>query len=90
LSSILLSKNINIRIHRTIILLLVLYKCGTCSLTFREDHRLREFENRVLRKLLMSERDEVRKEWERLHMEELHDLYSSPNIIRAIKSRRTK
>jgi hypothetical protein len=53
----------------------------------REKHRLRVFENTVLRKIFGPKRDEVRGEWRRLHNEELYDLYSSPNIIRVIKSR---
>jgi hypothetical protein len=56
----------------------------------REDHRLRVFENRVLRRIFGPKRDEVTGEWGRLHNEELNDLYSSPNIIRVIKSRRMR
>jgi hypothetical protein len=64
-----------------------LYGCETWSLTLREEHGLRVFENRVLRKIFGVKRDEVTGEWRRLHNEELNDLYSSPNIIRVIKSR---
>jgi hypothetical protein len=84
----LLSKNTKIKIHRTIILPFVLYGCKTWSLRLREEHRLRVFENRVLRRIFGPKRDEVTGEWRRLHNEELHDLYSSPNIIRVIKLRR--
>jgi hypothetical protein len=59
-------------------------------LTLREEHRLRVFENRVLRRIFGPKRDEVRGEWRKLHNEELHNLYSSPNIIRMIKSRRMR
>jgi hypothetical protein len=60
------------------------------SLTLREEHRLRASENRVLRRIFGPKRDGVREEWRRLHNEELNDLYSSPNIIRVIKSRRMR
>jgi hypothetical protein len=84
----LLSKNINIRIYKTIILPVVLYGCETWSLTLREEHRLRVFENSVLRRIFGPKRDEVTGDWRKLHNEELHNLYSSPN--RMIKSRRMR
>jgi hypothetical protein len=86
----LLSKNLKIRIYKTIILPVVLYGCETWSLTLREEHRLRVFENRVLRRVFGPKRNEVTREWRKLHNEELRDLYSSPSIIRIIKSRRTR
>jgi hypothetical protein len=55
----------------------------------KEEHRLRVFENRVLRRIFGPERDDDRS-WRKLHNDELHDLYSSPNIVRVIKSRRMK
>jgi hypothetical protein len=61
--------------------------CETRSLTLREEHRLRVFENRVLRRIFGPKRDEVTGGWRKLHNEELRDLYSSPSIIRIIKSR---
>jgi hypothetical protein len=67
-----------------------LYGCETSSLTLREEHRLRVFENRVLRRMFGPRRDEVTGDWRKLHNEELHNLYSSPNIIRMIKSRRIR
>jgi hypothetical protein len=71
-----------------IILPVVLYGCKTWSLTLREEHRLRVFENRVLRRIFGPKRDEVMGEWRKLHSEGVHNLYSSPDIIRQIKSRR--
>jgi hypothetical protein len=65
----------------------VLYSCETWSLTLREEHRLRVFENRVLRGIFGPKRDEVTDEWRKLKKKELHDLYSSPSIITIIKSR---
>jgi hypothetical protein len=63
----------------------VLFGCETWSLTLREEHRLRVFEKRVLRRIFGPKRDEVMGYWRRLHNEELHNLYSLPNIIRKIK-----
>jgi hypothetical protein len=83
----LLSKNINIKVWRAIILPVVLYGREAWSHTLREEQRLRVFENRVLRRIFGPERHEVTGEWRRLHNEELKYLYSSPNIIRVIKSR---
>jgi len=88
LSSSLLSRNLKINIYRTIILPVVLYGCETWSLTLREERRLRVFENRVLRRIFGPKRDEVTGEWRKLHNEELNNLYSSPNIVRVMKSRR--
>jgi hypothetical protein len=65
----------------------VLYGCETWSLALREEHRLRVFENRVLRRIFGPKRDEVTGEWRKLHNEELHNLYSSPDISRQVKSR---
>jgi hypothetical protein len=73
-----------------IILPVVLYRCETWSLTLREEHRLRVFENRVLRRMFGPKKDEVTGEWIKLHNKELHDLYFSPSIIRIIKSRRMR
>ena len=90
LSSRLLSKNTKIKIYRTIILPVVLYGCETWSLTLREEHRLRDFENRVLSRVFGPKTDEVTGKWRKLHNKELNDLYSSPNIVRVIKSRRLR
>jgi hypothetical protein len=68
----------------------VLYGCETWSLTLREEHILRVFENRVLRRIFGPKRDEVMGEWRKLHNKDLSDLYSSPSIIRIIKSRRMR
>jgi hypothetical protein len=80
-----LSKNVKVRIYKTIILPVVLYGCETWSLTVREEHKLR-----VLRRIFGSKRDGVTGGWRNLHNEELHNLYSSPSIIRIIKSRRMR
>jgi len=77
-------------IYKTIILPVVAYGCETWSLTLREKRRLRLFENRVLRRIFGPKRDKVTEEWRKLHGEERNDLYSSPNIVRVIKSRRMR
>jgi hypothetical protein len=65
----------------------VLYGCETQSLTLREEHRLRVFENMVLRSIFGPKTDEVTGEWRKLYNEELHDLYSTPSIIRTWKTK---
>jgi hypothetical protein len=89
LSSRLISKNLKIKIYKTVILPVVLYGCETWSVTLGEEHRLRVFENRVLRKIFGPEREEDGS-WRKLHNDELHDLYSSSNTVRVIKSRRMR
>jgi hypothetical protein len=78
------------KIYKTIILPVVLYGCKTWSLTLREEHRLRVFENRVPRRIFGPKRDEVTGGWKKLHNEELRDLYPSQSIIRIIKARRMR
>ena len=85
-----LFKNLKIKIHRKLILPVVFYGCETWSLTSKEERRLRVFENRVLRRIFGPKRDEVTGEWRKLHSEELNDFYSSPNIVRVIKSRKNE
>jgi hypothetical protein len=87
LSSLLISKNLKIKVYKTVILPVVLYGCETWSLTLREELRL--FKNRVLRMIFGPKRDEE-ESWRKLHNDELHSLYSSPNIVRVIKSRRMR
>jgi hypothetical protein len=86
----LLSKKLKIKLYRTIILPVDLYGCETWSLTRRDERRLRVFENRVLRRIFGPKRNEVRGEWRNLHNEELSDLYSLPNSVRVVKSRRMR
>jgi len=81
---------LRIKIHRTIILPVVLYGCENWSLTLHLERKLRVFENMVLRRIFGPRREEVTGEWRRLNNEELNDLYSSPNILRVIKPRRMR
>jgi len=81
---------LKIKIHRTVILPVVLYGRETWSVTLREERRLRMFENWVLRRIFGPRRDEVTGEWKKLHNEELNDLYCSSDIVRVTKSRRMK
>jgi hypothetical protein len=86
----LLSRYVKVKIYKSIILTVVLYGCETWPLSLREKYRLRLFENRVLRTIFGPKRVEVTGEWRKLHNEELHILYSSPNIIKQIKSKRMR
>jgi hypothetical protein len=90
LSSRLLSKNLKIRIYITIILPVVLYGCETWSLKLKEERRMRVFVNRVLRRIFGTKRDEVMGERRKLRNKEMNGLYSSPNIVRVINSRRLR
>jgi hypothetical protein len=78
-------KNVKVRIYKTIILTVVLYGRETWSLTVKEEHKLRVFEIRVLRRIFGPKMDGVTGGWRKLHNEEPHNLYSSPSIIRIIK-----
>jgi hypothetical protein len=90
LPSRLLLNNVKIRTFKTIILPEVLYECEIWSLTLREERRLRVSEKRVLRRIFGPKRDKVTEEWRKLHNEELRKLYSSPSIIKIIKSTRMR
>jgi hypothetical protein len=86
----LLLNNVKVRIHTTIILPVVLYRCKTWSLIIREKHKLRVFENGVLMRIFRLKRDGVTGGWRKLHKKELHDLNALPSIIRIIKLRRMR
>ena len=85
-----LSRKLKIKIYRTITLPVVLSVCVCVawSLILREQTKLRLFENMILRRIFGTRSDEVKGEWRRLHNEQLSDLYTSPNMVRVIKSRR--
>ena len=85
----LVTKNLKIKIYRTISLLVVLYGCKTWSLTMREEHTPSVVENKVLRRVFGLERDEVTRELKKLN-NELNDLFCSRIIVRIIKSRRMR
>jgi hypothetical protein len=89
LSSRFVSKNVKIKIYKTVILPVVLYGCETWSFSLREEQGLRVLENRVLRRIFGSKR-EVDGAWRKLHNDELPNLYSSPNIVKVIKARTLK
>jgi hypothetical protein len=80
------TQHLKIKIHKTVILPVVLYGCETWSLTLGKEHRLRVFENSVLRKIFGPKREEDGS-WKKLYNDEIHNLFSSPNIVRVIKSR---
>jgi hypothetical protein len=82
-------KNLKIKIYKTVILSVVPYGCETWSLTLGEEHRLRVFENRMLRRIFGPKRKEDGS-WRKLHNDELHNLYSSPNVVMVIKSKRMR
>jgi hypothetical protein len=82
-------EKLKIKIYKTVIFPVLLYGCETWSLTLREEHRLRVFENRELRRIFGPKREEDGS-WRKLHNDEFHSLYSSTNIIRVIKSKRMR
>jgi hypothetical protein len=84
------ANNVKIRLYKTIILPVVLYRSETWSLTLKDEHRLRMLEKRVLRRIFGPKRNEMRRSWKNLHNEELHNLYSSPSVIIMLKSRRMR
>jgi hypothetical protein len=90
LSSHVLFRDIRVKMYKTIILPVVLYGCKTWPVTLREEHRLRVFENRVLRRIFGPKRDEVMGEWDKMHIGEHYNFYLSPNVIRQFKSRRKR
>jgi hypothetical protein len=83
-----IKKNLKIKIYRTVIFPVMLSGCETWSPTLREEHRLRVFENKVLR--TFGPKREEDRSWRKLHNDELHSLYSSLNVVRVIKSRRMR
>jgi hypothetical protein len=85
-----LSKNIQIRIYKTIFLSMVLYVCEIWPVTLGVEDGLRVFENRMLRRIFGLKRDVVMGGWRKRHYDELHNLYSSPSIIRMIKPKRVR
>jgi hypothetical protein len=89
LSPHLISKNLKIKIYKTVILAVVLYGCEIWSVTLKEEHRLRVSENRVLRRIFGPKREKDVL-WRKLYNDELHNMYSSPNIVTVIKSRRMR
>ena len=90
MSSCLFSTKLTVKTYKTIILPVVLYGCETWSLTSREERILRVFEKKLIRKIFGAKKDEITGEWRKLHKAEQHALYSSPNIIRSLKSRRLR
>jgi hypothetical protein len=90
LSFIFLSQNVRIKIYGTTVMPFVLYGCETWSLKLRDEHGLSVFENRVLRCVFGRKRDEVTRKWRKLHNKEQNVLYSLPNILRLVTSRRMR
>ena len=79
-----------LRFRPATVILPVVYGCETWSLTLRQEHKLRVFENRALRRIFGPKRVEVLGEWRKVHDDEFNDLYYSPNIVRVIQSRRMR
>ena len=85
-----ISRKLKLKIYRTVILPVILHGCESWSTTLADEQKLRVFENKVLRKIYGPKRDEMTGEWRRLHNEELHGLYDSPDVVRIMKSRRLR
>ena len=90
LTSRLISRKLKLKIYRTVILPVILYGCESWSTTVADEQKLRVFENKILRKIYGPKRDEMTGEWRRLHNEELHGLYDSPDVVKIMKSRRLR
>ena len=80
----------SLKLYRTVILPVILYRCETWTLTLKEEKMLQVFENKVLRKIFVPKRDDQTGAWRRLHNGELHNLYEKPDIIRIVRSRRLR
>jgi len=90
LTSRLISSKLKLKIYGTVILPVILYGCESWSTTLADEHKLRVFENKILRKIYGPKRDETTGEWRRLHNEGLHGLYDSPDVVKVMKSRRLR
>jgi hypothetical protein len=90
LSSFLLSKTANIKIYKTVNVLVVLYGHKTWTVTVTEEHRLQVFENSVWRRMFRSKRVRVTGGWKKVHNGELHNMYSTPSSIKVKKLKKMR
>jgi len=90
LTSRLISRKLKLKIYKTVILSIILYGCESWSTTLADEHTLRVFENKVLRKIYGPKREEMTGEWRRLHNEVLHGLYDSPEVVKTTEIKTSK